>query len=66
MSLIEHVWDALDLRIRRHVAVPANIQQLHTAVAEDLTSFPLAVVNNLISIAVSFRFDLEADASCGA
>ncbi len=26
MSPIEHVWDALDRRIRQHVPVPANIQ----------------------------------------
>ncbi len=30
MSLIEHVWYALDWRIRQHVTVPANIQQLHS------------------------------------
>ncbi len=30
MSPIEHVWDALDRRIRQRVPVPANIQQLHT------------------------------------
>ncbi len=28
MSHIEHVWDALDRRIRQRVPVPANIQQL--------------------------------------
>ncbi len=30
MSPIEHVWDALDRRIRQRVPVPANIQQLHS------------------------------------
>ncbi len=30
MSPIEHVWDALDRRIRQHVPVPANIQQLRS------------------------------------
>ncbi len=29
-SPIEHVWEALDRRIRQRVPVPANIQQLHT------------------------------------
>ncbi len=40
MSPIEHVWDALDRRIRRHVPVPANIQQLHTAIEEEWTNIP--------------------------
>lgn len=31
MSPIEHVWDALDQRIRQHVPVPVNIQQIRTA-----------------------------------
>ncbi len=31
---IEHVCDALDWRIRQRVPVPANIQQLHTAIEE--------------------------------
>ncbi len=34
MSPIEHVWDALDQRIQQRVPVPANIQQLHTAIEE--------------------------------
>ncbi len=40
MSPIEHVWDALDRRIRQRSAnilpipVPANIQQLRTAIAQ--------------------------------
>ncbi len=40
MSPIEHVWDALDWRIRQHVPVPANIQQLHTAIEEEWTNIP--------------------------
>ncbi len=32
ISPIEHVWDALDRRIRQCVPVPANIQQLRTAI----------------------------------
>ncbi len=32
LSPVEHVWDALDRCIRQHVPVPANIQQLHTAI----------------------------------
>ncbi len=49
MSSIEHVWDALDRRIRRHISVPANIQQLHTATEEEWTNIPQATINNLIN-----------------
>ncbi len=38
MSPIEHVWDVLDRRIRQRVPVPANIQQLHTAIEEEWTT----------------------------
>ncbi|ROI47935.1 Transposable element Tc1 transposase [Anabarilius grahami] len=49
MSPIEHVWDALDRRIRQRVPVPVNIQQLHTAIEEEWTNIPQATVNNLIN-----------------
>nr|XP_020467960.1 histone-lysine N-methyltransferase SETMAR-like [Monopterus albus] len=46
---IEHVWDALDRRIRQRVPVPANIQQLRTAIDEKRTNIPQATINNLIN-----------------
>ncbi len=49
MSPIEHVWDALDRRIRQRVPVPANIQQLRTTIEEEWTNFPQATTNNLIN-----------------
>lgn len=49
MSPIEHVWDALDRRIRQRVPVPANIQQLRTAIEEEWTNIPQATINNLIN-----------------
>ncbi len=49
MSPIEHVWDALDQRIRQRVPVPANIQQLHTAIEEEWTNITQATINNLIN-----------------
>ncbi len=49
MSPIEHVWDALDRRIRQRVSVPANIQQLRTAIEEKWTNIPQATINNLIN-----------------
>ncbi|KAL0160078.1 hypothetical protein M9458_043803, partial [Cirrhinus mrigala] len=49
MSPIEHVWDALDQHIRQRVPVPANIQQLRTAIEEEWTNSPQATINNLIN-----------------
>ncbi len=42
MSPIEHVWDALDQRIRQRFPVPANIQQLLTAIEEEWTNITQA------------------------
>ncbi len=49
LSPIEHVWDALDRHIRQRVPVPANIQQLHTAIKVEWTNIPQATINNLIN-----------------
>ncbi len=49
MSPIEHVWDAPDRRIRQRVPVPANIQQLRTAIEDERTNIPQATINNLIN-----------------
>ncbi len=49
MSPIEHVWDALDRRIRQRVPVPVDIQQLHTAIEEERTSITQTTINNLIN-----------------
>ncbi len=49
MSPIERVWDALDWRIQQRVPVPANIQQLRTAIEEEWTNIAQATINNLIN-----------------
>ena len=49
MSAIEHVWDALDRRVRQHVPVPVNIQELRTAIEEEWDNIPHATVNRLIN-----------------
>ncbi len=49
MSPIEHVWDALDRYIRQRVPVPANIQQLHTAIEEEWTNITQATIYNRIN-----------------
>jgi hypothetical protein len=48
MPHIEYVWDALEQRVREHVPVPANIQQLHTAIEEEWDNIPQATINSLI------------------
>jgi transposase len=46
---IEHVWDALDRHVRQLVPVPANIQELHTAIEEEWDNIPQATINSLIN-----------------
>uniref|UniRef100_A0A1A8MRX0 Uncharacterized protein n=1 Tax=Nothobranchius pienaari TaxID=704102 RepID=A0A1A8MRX0_9TELE len=48
MSPMEHVWDALDRRLRQRVPFPAIIQHLHTDTEEERTDVPQATINNLI------------------
>ena len=47
MSPIEHVWDTLDQCVLQHVPVPTNIQQLRTAIEEELENIPQATINSL-------------------
>ncbi|KAL0196970.1 hypothetical protein M9458_005510, partial [Cirrhinus mrigala] len=44
MPPIEHVWDALDQRIRQRIPLPANIQQLRTAIEGEWTNVPQVTV----------------------
>ena len=48
-SPIEHVWDALDWRVRQCVPVLANIQQLCTVIEEEWDNIPQATINTQIS-----------------
>jgi hypothetical protein len=47
MSPIEHVWDALVQPVQQ--CVPANIQQLHTAIEEDWDNISQTTINSLIN-----------------
>ena len=49
MSPIEHVWNALNRRVRQHVPDPANIHQLYTAIEEEWDNIPRASINSLIN-----------------
>ncbi len=64
MSPIEHVWDALDRRIRQRVPVPPNIQQLRTAIEEEWTNIPRPTINNLIN-SMRRRCVALREANCG-
>ena len=44
-----NVWDALDRRVQQHVPVPANIQQLRTAIKEEWDNIPQSTINSLIN-----------------
>jgi hypothetical protein len=48
MSPIKHVWDAVDC-VQQRVPVPANIQQLYTAIEEEWDNIPQAAINSLIN-----------------
>ena len=48
MSPVEHVWDAQDRHLQQRVPVPANIQQLRTAI-EEWDNIPQATINSLIN-----------------
>jgi hypothetical protein len=57
VSLIEPVWDAQERLVQHHVPVLFNIQQLSTAIKEELDNIPQATINSLInSIPSSKRF----------
>ena len=44
-----HVWDTLDRRVRHSVPVPANNQQLRTAIEEEWDNIPQCTINSLIN-----------------
>ena len=49
MAPIEHVWDALDRRVRQRVPVPTNIQHLRVAIEEEWDNIPQTIINILIN-----------------
>lgn len=49
MSPIEHLWDALDRRIRRRIPVPANVPALRIALVEEWDNIPQATIDHLVA-----------------
>ncbi len=44
--------DALDRRVRQHVPIAANIQQLHTAIEQEWDDIPQATINSMRCVAL--------------
>lgn len=49
MSPIEHLWDALDRRVRQRAQVPGNVRQLRAALQEEWNNIPQATIDNLVN-----------------
>ncbi len=39
---------ALDWHVRQHILIPANIQQLHTAIEQEWADIPQATINSML------------------
>ena len=48
LSPIEHLWDALDRRVRNRVNVPNNVAQLQLALIQEWNNIPQRTIDNLV------------------
>ena len=48
LNPIEHVWDALDRRVRKRVNVPNNVAQLQLALFQEWNNIPQRTIDNLV------------------
>ena len=48
LNPIEHLWDALDRRVRKRVNVPNNIAQLQLALIQEWNNIPQRTIDNLV------------------
>ena len=49
LNPIEHVWDSLDRRLRRHPNPPANVNELRQAIIQEWNNIPQAQINTLVN-----------------
>ena len=49
LSPIEHLWDELDRRVRRHLNTPNTLGQLRTALLEEWENIPMRKINALVN-----------------
>ena len=48
LNPIEHLWDALDRRVRKRVNVPNNVAQLQLALIQEWNDIPQRTIGNLV------------------
>ena len=48
LNPIEHLWDALDRRVRKRVNVPNNVAQLQLALMQEWNNIPQRTIDNLV------------------
>ena len=48
LNPIEHLWDELDRRVRKHVNVPNNVAQLQLALIQEWNNIPQRTIDNLV------------------
>ena len=48
LNPIEHLWDALDRRVRKRVNVPNNVAQLQLALIQEWNNIPQRTIDNLV------------------
>ena len=48
LNPIEHLWDALDRRVRNRVNVPNNVAQLQLALIQEWNNIPQRTIDNLV------------------
>ena len=48
LNLIEHLWDALDRRVRKRVNVPNNVALLQLALIQEWNNIPQRTIDNLV------------------
>ena len=48
LNPIEHLWDALDRRVRKRVNVPNNVTQLQLALIQEWNNIPQRTIDNLV------------------
>ena len=48
LNTIEHLWDALERRVRKRVNVPNNVAQLQLALIQEWNNIPQRTIDNLV------------------
>ena len=48
LNPIEHLWDALDRRVRKRVNVPNNVAHLQLAIIQEWNNIPQRTIDNLV------------------